>query len=452
MIKTICARRSQLANKVAPDCTAASGRKAFSLLEVMIGASVMAILLSAMVSQVATLRNTQQLSDQSERIADIVHLLHEKIVATPYDDLQAEPWSIERPLGGDTWMGDAADLPKERQLVRSDAGDTLGLLEQRSGLRDLQIYLDYYLAFDSEIYGVAYDGLLDESVNKAGDYTAEVLNRCRLQLPISDLAGAPVIIRLTVEWENQSWNTFIARRALIMRTRQGMTLLEIIMASAIMVVLMVAVTEGMASLVLTTRGIQYENDLAWEAARIEKIFSRDLSESGWELPAWNDGADPTGLSGGVTDYGVSDLSDDRKLVYYPYTIIQLGPDPAKIESEHVANLPLPRDVMLHSDMNHSLTHFLRGPESLRPDIPFAYREATKKINIKSLVMIGLLGAQVSMPGRKKLSSCSAPWQNQMMPKTPFVMVHGCSSVAVVKTGPLTLIGINRVNSPMITLV
>ena len=105
-------------------------------------------------------------------------------------------------------------------------------------------------------------------------YTKESLNRCRLTIPIPDLSGAPVVIRLSISLERSDLANFHRKWESIM-IRKGLTLLEIVIASALLLGLSVAATEALSSAVFVTRSMEFQNDLAWEASRIEiRAFSR----------------------------------------------------------------------------------------------------------------------------------------------------------------------------------
>lgn len=100
--------------------------------------------------------------------------------------------------------------------------------------------------------------------------------------------------------------------------QRGMSLIEVVIAMAIFMTVMVAALESMtASQSLSALG-EAQDELTTEGMRVLDEISLDLTSSGWLLPC------ATGSSAPVApaDSSFTVAGDDRKIRYYPYVQIQ----------------------------------------------------------------------------------------------------------------------------------
>ena len=118
--------------------TAAHRRRpdGFSLLEVMIAVAIMSGCLAIMVGQVYTLDKAQQATRQMARVQEVAQVMAERVLGAPWTELgtTTQRWSWHR-------RDDAAAL--NPPLNENDL-ETLGLLQGRSGLANLRVYVEYF--------------------------------------------------------------------------------------------------------------------------------------------------------------------------------------------------------------------------------------------------------------------------------------------------------------------
>jgi type II secretory pathway component PulJ len=96
--------------------------------------------------------------------------------------------------------------------------------------------------------------------------------------------------------------------------RQGMTLLEVILASTLLVVALGITFETMIASMDLSAHTETEVDLSRDGNEALRVIAADLTESGWAFPGLTDGA--------TLPLSTSPWSDDRSARYYPFVIAQ----------------------------------------------------------------------------------------------------------------------------------
>lgn len=114
--------------------------------------------------------------------------------------------------------------------------------------------------------------------------------------------------------------------------RWAMSLIELSIAVVILVVIIAAVMESLVSTLDVGAAQEAEDDLAAEAAKIQRVITEDLACSGWHFASTD--------IGDYTDNAIS----DRRLIYYPF-VLQQAPQGASSPADLQRGLPaLPADV------------------------------------------------------------------------------------------------------------
>ena len=115
----------------------------FTIIEVMISLSIMAIGISAILSHMMTLKSVREASRDAVILENLVGELVERFSGSRWEVLgtTASKWSLPRPAiataGAAGPMTDSI-IPSDNSLI------SLGILQKPTGIRDLKIYIDYY--------------------------------------------------------------------------------------------------------------------------------------------------------------------------------------------------------------------------------------------------------------------------------------------------------------------
>lgn len=136
-------------------------RGGMTLVEVMVAVAVLAIGLMAVVGQIAPLNNQRQFTDDTQAMQNLLKTITERLATAPFDSLRSNSmaWTFVRriPLNDGSLPGE--DPPETTfestsghaivPLNEVDAVDannlvTQGLLLRPSGLRNVQVFLEYY--------------------------------------------------------------------------------------------------------------------------------------------------------------------------------------------------------------------------------------------------------------------------------------------------------------------
>jgi len=117
-------------------------RDGFTLLEVMIVVAIMSTCLAAMIGQIYTLNQAQQATRQMARVQELAQVMAERIQGAAWVRLgtTSEPWSWHRrddPAAANPPLSEFAADPNHNLA-------TLGLIQERSGLANVRVHLEYY--------------------------------------------------------------------------------------------------------------------------------------------------------------------------------------------------------------------------------------------------------------------------------------------------------------------
>jgi prepilin-type N-terminal cleavage/methylation domain-containing protein len=156
-----------------------SQRSAFSLIEVMIALSMLAIIITALFSQMFTLQQSSEFNRQQASIRSLTLAMTNAFMGIPFERLRtaAAPWSVARycpPATAVNPPGDAiAVLLEDRTTPLTDVATAsandcllrftstgaagLGLLDAPTGLRDLRVWIEYYRGSEYDLSG---DGII----------------------------------------------------------------------------------------------------------------------------------------------------------------------------------------------------------------------------------------------------------------------------------------------------
>ena len=156
-------------------------------------------------------------------------------------------------------------------------------------------------------------------------------------------------------------------------SRQAMSLIELTIAVVILVVIIAAVMESLVSTLDVGASQEAEDDLAAEAAKIQRVITEDLASSGWHFASTDTG-----------DYAIATTStaaeQDRKVIYYPF-VLQQAPQGTSSPTDLQRGLPaLPADVAHDPDtvlvkpiptgLKPGLSHLVRaGNLVVLPSVP-----------------------------------------------------------------------------------
>lgn len=133
-------------------------RKAFTLIEVMISVAVLATVLMAAFSGSYTLRQVQRASQEQTQVEELAASVAERIMGANWDwlgrnrpndggiDYRKGAWSWHRRENSQTYTGVNARFLTEDAANPDNDLVAVGLLQQKTGIRDLKLYLEYYHA------------------------------------------------------------------------------------------------------------------------------------------------------------------------------------------------------------------------------------------------------------------------------------------------------------------
>lgn len=205
---------------------------AMSLIEVMIAVMVLAIAMSSTVGLYIHLDQNRDMTTRINRAQALArHLLDRTMTADPESlgDLALSPWSAARYEP----MVAGVDLLTDDQLPMTDTSTvannnvvSLGLVDQQTGLENLEVYFEYYRGVTVNNVAPALPdvGLMDQTFATAASFraafaTAAVRSATRL-LPTARPATQvgeemPFVVRIVVRWgvaQTQRIELFAARR------------------------------------------------------------------------------------------------------------------------------------------------------------------------------------------------------------------------------------------------
>lgn len=191
-------------------------RQAFSMIEVMVAVAVLATVMTILASNLYTLNNARTTMKERAVAQEVGRLMSERIQSENFNRLGTSDasmaWSLHRRLT--PWPGNStpANPPMTEDGLPENNLITQGLLQQRSGVRDLRVYLEYYrnTALTIDLLPSA-DPVLAwrEMVTTSGGFIGRTNHMLAEQNPLAAIltpGGAGVqqppfiIMRIVVEW------------------------------------------------------------------------------------------------------------------------------------------------------------------------------------------------------------------------------------------------------------
>lgn len=181
-------------------------RSGLSLVEVMCAIVVISVALLAALGQMQIVNTSSDIASQHARIQEVAHSLLDRIVGSDPAKLGGPeiPWST--PRYEDTVTGNNPPLDES-----NGANDlqTLGVIQQKSGLPNLKIYVEYYRGLEEPSGATTVPGVMDTVFTDAHDFSVKFQNltfrtdrRLKTAPPIISQVAAenPVVIRLIITW------------------------------------------------------------------------------------------------------------------------------------------------------------------------------------------------------------------------------------------------------------
>lgn len=207
--------------------------RAFTLLEVLMSLTILAVGILAVLGHIATLHSVREAAERSTAVENFANEMMERIVGGRWEILGTTdaPWTLARPYylppaGSNPPMSDdatIAPLPVNNLI-------TMGITRSGVGLRNLRVYVDYYRAVadldDAKVAIPGREGLMDGDLNTYTSLTQvnaiwrneAALNVYRLDPLVNPTnqvqALHPVLIRITMTSTdlNQPLVYFTARK------------------------------------------------------------------------------------------------------------------------------------------------------------------------------------------------------------------------------------------------
>jgi prepilin-type N-terminal cleavage/methylation domain-containing protein len=151
-------RLEQVALKPGTAVTARTTRKAFTLIEVMISVAVLATVLMAAFSGTYTLRQVQRANQEQSQVEELAANLAERIMGANWDwlgryrpnepgiDHRKGAWSWHRRENSQTYSASDQRFLAENATNPDHDLVTVGILQQKTGIPGLKVYLEYYHA------------------------------------------------------------------------------------------------------------------------------------------------------------------------------------------------------------------------------------------------------------------------------------------------------------------
>lgn len=132
------------------------GRQGFSLVEVLIALSVMAVGILALMSSIGALHSSRNTAADANRVHALVQTISERLASLPWDTLgnrdnPTAPWSQSRSAGMAISLVNSHTSYNRPPLTENavlDEDNLLkqGLLSQPARVRNLRVYIEYYRA------------------------------------------------------------------------------------------------------------------------------------------------------------------------------------------------------------------------------------------------------------------------------------------------------------------
>jgi len=202
-------------------------RRASSLLEVMVALVLLAIVLSALVANMASLTQSRDFAAEQEQANLIIRDLVEKVQSCPIDLLGTDGhWSEAQ------WISDDAGNPIGGLTV--EQLHQRGITDQPIHLEDLEVFIEYFRGVDLEEGGVVVaEGMMQRDGEPREDYEQRISRhvlddgavfRYRLDEEVDggralavrqQVALDPIVVRIIVRWGpvgERRLDVFTARR------------------------------------------------------------------------------------------------------------------------------------------------------------------------------------------------------------------------------------------------
>jgi prepilin-type N-terminal cleavage/methylation domain-containing protein len=200
-------------------------RRGFSLIEVMIALTVLAIALTAILGNYLTLNQTRTDTNDRGAVAEIGRSILDRLIACDMRALGlatatsggvAQPWSVPR------YEGDTAPNPGPMRLdgPAADNPVDLGLLPSKVTIPNLAIYIEYYRGLEriSPVDGTTQPGVMDDPGLTSRETFEQLFqsstwrNERKLSTsepPIMQVDDEqPVVIRVIITWGNKQRMSF----------------------------------------------------------------------------------------------------------------------------------------------------------------------------------------------------------------------------------------------------
>ena len=182
-------------------------RAGLSLVEIMCAMVVISVALLAAIGQMQIVNTSSDIASQHARIQEVAHSLLDRIVGSDPAKLGGTeiPWSI--PCYEDVVSPGTAPLDEGTVLPRNL--QNLQVIQQKSGLPKLKIYVEYYRGLQEPSGLSTVPGVMDTAFADANDFRVKFQNatfrlnrRLNPNLPIITqvVAENPVVIRLIIIW------------------------------------------------------------------------------------------------------------------------------------------------------------------------------------------------------------------------------------------------------------
>lgn len=163
-------------------------KRAFTIIEVMISLAMLAIIISAIFSQMFTLSQVADLNGQQAALRSLNLGISNAFAAAPFEKLRSSQlrWSLGRycPTATPTSVPNSADIvfsggddnqpmtddplaPANRCLLRYTASGAqgLGLIDNPTGLKDVRVWVEYYRGNDFDVNA---DGVISPATDEVG--------------------------------------------------------------------------------------------------------------------------------------------------------------------------------------------------------------------------------------------------------------------------------------------
>ncbi len=193
-----------------------SGRRAFSMIEVMVAVAVLATVMTILASNLYTLNNVRATMKERAVAQEIARLMSERIQSEVFSNLGTGNtnmgWSWHRRLTPAPGSTNPTNPLTETAANPSDNLIAQGLLQQPSEIAGLSVFLEYYRQSLVETMAASGDPaqVWQDVTTTSGAFADDNTHLCPDLNPTNDAqdnSGEFVIIRVIVRWNSRIGGT-----------------------------------------------------------------------------------------------------------------------------------------------------------------------------------------------------------------------------------------------------